>query len=40
MSSNFVTVGSKFPDFNKKSVVSLEKGKEFQHISNKYIDGK
>lgn len=40
MSSNFVTVGSKFPDFNKKSVVSLEKGKEFQHISNEDIEGK
>lgn len=40
MSNNFVTVGSKFPDFNKKSVVSLEKGKEFQQISNEDLNGK
>lgn len=38
--SNSVTVGSKFPEFNKKSVVSLEKGKEFQNISNKDFEGK
>lgn len=38
--SNFVTVGSKFPAFDKKSVVSLEKGKEFKNISNKDIEGK
>ncbi len=40
MSNNFVMVGTKFPDFNKKSVVALEKGKEFQQISNEDIKGK
>ncbi len=40
MSNNFVTVGNQFPDFNKKSVVSLEKGKEFQQIGNDYFKGK
>ncbi|HEY1031468.1 MAG TPA: peroxiredoxin [Flavipsychrobacter sp.] len=39
MNNNFVTVGSKFPEFKKKSVVSLEKGKEFQEISNENIQG-
>jgi lipoyl-dependent peroxiredoxin subunit C len=38
--SNFVTVGSKFPEFKKKSVVSIEKGKEFQEISNEDMNGK
>lgn len=28
------TVGQKFPRFEKTSVVSLEKGKEFQTLSN------
>lgn len=40
MPNNFVTVGMAFPLFNKKSVVSLEKGKEFKDISNKDIEGK
>ena len=40
MANNFITVGSKFPEFNKKSVVALEKGKEFKNISNKDIEGK
>ncbi|MCB9045802.1 MAG: peroxiredoxin [Chitinophagales bacterium] len=40
MSNNCVTVGSKFPEFNKKAVVSLEKGKEFQNISNSDMEGK
>jgi len=40
MSNQFVTVGMKFPEFNKKSVVSIEKDKEFQEISNAYINGK
>ncbi len=40
MANNFITVGSKFPEFNKKAVVSLEKGKEFKHISNQDIEGK
>ncbi|MGE5400268.1 MAG: peroxiredoxin [Ignavibacteriales bacterium] len=29
-----LSVGAKFPEFNKKAVVSLEKGKEFQDISS------
>jgi peroxiredoxin (alkyl hydroperoxide reductase subunit C) len=40
MANNFVTVGMKFPEFSKKSVVSIEKGKEFSEVSNKDIDGK
>src|SRR5437868_12919820 len=39
MSNKVVTVGSKFPEFNKKAVVSLEKGKEFKNISNEDING-
>jgi lipoyl-dependent peroxiredoxin subunit C len=38
--SNNLSVGSKFPEFNKKAVVSLEKGKEFQNLSNSDINGK
>lgn len=38
--NNCVTVGSKFPEFNKKAVVSIEKGKEFQNISNADLNGK
>ena len=34
MSNQFITVGSEFPKFDKKSVVSIEKGKEFKNISN------
>ncbi|MGN6566752.1 MAG: peroxiredoxin [Flavipsychrobacter sp.] len=37
---NFVTVGSKFPDFKKKAVVSLEPGKEFKEISNQDVKSK
>jgi peroxiredoxin (alkyl hydroperoxide reductase subunit C) len=37
---NFVTVGSKFPEFKKKAVVSIEPGKEFESISNDDIQGK
>ena len=40
MANNFVTVGMKFPEFSKKSVVSIEKGKEFKEISNQDIAGK
>jgi len=40
MNNNIVTVGSKFPEFKKKSVVSLENGKEFQDISNATFEGK
>lgn len=38
--SNFVTVGKAFPQFSKKSVVSIEKGKEFRVIDNTSINGK
>ncbi|HYD21661.1 MAG TPA: peroxiredoxin [Flavipsychrobacter sp.] len=37
--SSFITVGKKFPEFKKKSVVSLEKGKEFAEISNETFRG-
>ncbi len=40
MANSFVTVGSKFPQFSKKSVVSIEKGKEFKDVSNRDIEGK
>jgi peroxiredoxin (alkyl hydroperoxide reductase subunit C) len=40
MSNQFVTVGSQFPQFSKKSVVSTEKGKEFKDINNEDIKGK
>jgi len=36
MSNKVVSVGSKFPEFKKKAVVSIEKGKEFIEISNDY----
>lgn len=38
--NNCVTVGNKFPEFNKKSVVSIEKGNEFKDISNADLNGK
>lgn len=34
------TIGEKFPDFNKKAVVSLEQGKEFKKLTNDDIAGK
>jgi peroxiredoxin (alkyl hydroperoxide reductase subunit C) len=40
MANSIISVGSKFPEFNKKSVVSIEQGKEFTNISNQDIDGK
>lgn len=40
MASHFITVGDKFPQFDKKAVVSVEKGKEFKHITNRDIEGK
>ena len=33
MKNSVVSVGSQFPAFNKKAVVSIEKGKEFTNIS-------
>lgn len=35
-----LTVGDKLPDFELEAVVGLEKGKEFQKISNRSFDGK
>jgi alkyl hydroperoxide reductase subunit AhpC len=40
MSDKFVTVGSRFPEFSKKAVVSIEKGKEITEISNASFAGK
>lgn len=40
MSNQFVTVGGQFPKFDKKAVVSTEKGKEFRNISNEDLEGK
>ncbi len=40
MASNFVSIGDRFPEFSKKSVVSIEKGKEFKDVSSKDIEGK
>ncbi len=35
-----LTIGDKLPEFNLQSVVGLEKGKEFQEISNETYKGK
>jgi peroxiredoxin (alkyl hydroperoxide reductase subunit C) len=35
-----LTIGDKFPSFNVKAAVSLEKGKEFADISDKSYEGK
>jgi peroxiredoxin (alkyl hydroperoxide reductase subunit C) len=40
MANTFISVGSKFPVFNKKAVVALEKGNEFKHINNQDIEGR
>jgi lipoyl-dependent peroxiredoxin subunit C len=42
MSNKVLSIGSVFPTFKKKAVVSIEKGKEFIDISNEYAskDGK
>jgi len=40
MANNFITVGDKFPTFDKKAVVAIEKGKEFKNISNQDFEGK
>ena len=34
MKKHVISVGSEFPAFKKKAVVSLEKGNEFQEITN------
>lgn len=38
--SRLANIGEKFPNFNLKSVVSLEKGQEFQDITEKDMAGK
>jgi lipoyl-dependent peroxiredoxin subunit C len=42
MSNRVLSIGSKFPDFKKKAVVSIEKGKEFIDLTNEIAtkDGK
>ncbi len=40
MSNRSLTVGEKFPEFKKISTVSIEKGKEFQEISNEDMKGR
>ena len=40
MSNKSLTVGVQFPEFRKIATTSLEKGKEFQHISNADMEGK
>ena len=42
MSKRVLSIGSKFPDFKKKAVVSIEKGKEFMDLTNEIAtkDGK
>lgn len=37
--SHVLSVGAKFPEFEVPSVVSLEKGKEFQSVSHKDLKG-
>ena len=34
MSNRILAIGEKFPQFNKKAAVSIEKGKEFKDLSN------
>lgn len=34
MEEKMLTVGAKFPEFKKKSVVSIENGKEFQEVTS------
>src|ERR1700731_1881790 len=38
--ARLASVGEKFPEFKLKSVVSLDKGKEFKDISNADMKGK
>ncbi len=40
MNARFVTVGMPFPEFKKKAVVSLEKGKEFETLSSADLEGR
>lgn len=40
MSNRILAIGEKFPQFNKKAAVSIEKGKEFTDLSNDDLKGK
>lgn len=35
---DMITIGQKFPSFEKKAVVSLEKGKEFETLTSEYFE--
>lgn len=37
MENKIISVGSTFPTFNKKAVVSIEKGKEFDNITSAFL---
>lgn len=39
MQNRILSVGSKFPEFTKTAVVSLEKGKEFEDVSSSALFG-
>lgn len=38
--NNVVSVGTKFPEFDKTACISIEKGKEFKQLTNKDMAGK
>lgn len=40
MSNRILAIGEKFPQFNKKAAVSIEKGKEFKDLSNEDLKDK
>lgn len=37
MENRIISVGSEFPSFQKNSVVSIEKGKEFEQVSSEFF---
>ena len=37
MQNRILSVGSTFPSFNKKAVISIEYNKEFSHIDSKEL---
>lgn len=40
MENRVLSIGSKFPQFNKQAVISIEKGKEFKEITNELYEAK
>jgi alkyl hydroperoxide reductase subunit AhpC len=40
MSNRVLSIGTQFPAFKKKAVVSIEKGKEFMELTNEYATAK